>query len=507
MRRFRLTLEASAERLESVRARAAIVLVTLLAVAAVPATASAGRSRDWSVRLFAAPDGGSIRFTTIAEDGAAAGTKSLADGTPKAVYFNGRRLQDLSGRLGVVSSITGLNDRHQAAGYASSNPAARAANLFDPSADASVIPRAFFLSGRTLKRLSMPSVAFGINISGDVVGTFRAQDGLLHAFLWRPGSKGDRRFADLGGGDARALSDPVVPRRGRGRRGARAAAVQSLMTIVGGNSVWQLNIVTGRLTRRLLAPDVFLQSVSNTGLASGGRDLSDMARAALLYDVGRRVLRALNLPDGRSSGFASGISRSTGLMSGSASSDVDQQGVLWRSGGSIFGVPDSLPGVALPPGTTITNVPAVSDTGLFAGFATTPTGEQQGVVVAPSPLTKEPLLLKAWDAYVDQWGSGGSGATVRRFRTEVGEALDHWQRSRRKSACRSLREAAIALAGVSKENYDVELDVLVTDKNLAVAEGEKIARPALAIEVKSAFAEFADELGCPGFKKALGLTR
>lgn len=486
------------------RARAAIVLVTLLAVAAVPATASAARSRDWTVRLFPAADGSDVRFTTIAEDGAAAGTKSLADGTPKAVYFNGRRLQDLSARLGVVSSITGLNDRHQAAGYASSNPAARAVNLFDPSADANVIPRAFFLSGRTLKRLSMPSVAFGINISGDVVGTFRAQDGLLHAFLWRPGSKGDRRFADLGAGDARALSDAVVPRRGRGRRAARAAAVQSLMTIVGGNSVWQLNIVTGRLKRRVLAPDVFLQSVSNTGLASGGRDLPDMARAALLYDVGRRVLRALNLPDGRSSGFASGISRSTGLMSGSASSDVDEQGLLWRPGGSIFGEANSLPGLSLPPGTVITNIPAVSDTGLFAGFATTPTGQQQGVVVAPSPLTKEPLLLKAWDAYVDQWGSGGSGATVRRFRTEVGEALDHWQRSRPKSACRSLREAAIALAGVSKENYDAELDALVTDMNFAVAEGEKIARPALAIEIKAPSPSSPTSSAAPGSRRRSG---
>jgi len=154
-------------------------------------------------------------------------------------------VKDLSPRLGVVSSITGLNDRHQAAGYASSNPAARVANLFGANPDPSIMPRAFFLSGRTLKRLSVPSAAFGINIAGEVAGSFRAKDGLLHGFLWRPGlrkRRGRKTFIDLGVGD--------------------------------------------------------------------------------------------------------------------------QHGLLWRAGGAVISDANSLPGVALPPGTTITNAPAVSDTGL-----------------------------------------------------------------------------------------------------------------------------------------------
>ena len=223
----------------------ASVLITLLAVGAAPATSFGARSHDWSMRLFPAADGSNVRFTTIAEDGAAAGAKFLADGTPRALYFNGKRVKDLSPRLGVVSSITGLNDRHQAAGYASSNPAARVANLFGANPDPSIMPRAFFLSGRTLKRLSVPSAAFGINIAGEVAGSFRAKDGLLHGFLWRPGlrkRRGRKTFIDLGVGD--------------------------------------------------------------------------------------------------------------------------QHGLLWRAGGAVISDANSLPGVALPPGTTITNAPAVSDTGL-----------------------------------------------------------------------------------------------------------------------------------------------
>jgi probable HAF family extracellular repeat protein len=481
-------------------------MALLVAVAALPATASGARSRDWSVRTFSAADGSNIRFSTIAEDGAAAGGKFLADGTPKALYFNGKRLNDLSSRLGVVSAITGLNDRHQAAGYASSNPSVRVVNLFGANPDPSIMPRAFFLSGRTLKRLSVPSAAFGINISGEVVGTFRAKDGLLHGFLWRPTlrkRRGTKTFIDLGVGDARAVNDPVVPRRKRGRRAARAASVQSLMTIVGGNSVWQLNTLTDAVKRRVLAPDIFLQSVSNTGLASGGRDLPDMSRLAMVYEVNRRVMRALNLPGGSSSGFAAGISRSTGLASGSFTSTTEQHGLLWGASGSIIGDANNLPGVSLPPGTLITNTPAVSDTGLLAGFATTPTGQQDGVVVAPTPFTKLPLLLKAWDAYVDQWG--GDGPDVRQVKADVREAFDHWKANRQKLTCKSIKEAAIGLLGVTGSNYHEIFDSIY-ETGAARDQANRIASPALAIEMRSALAEFADEMSCPDFKKELGLA-
>lgn len=469
----------------------------------------AAPSRKWHVRLFSAADGSDIRLTTIAEDGAAAGAKFLADGTPHGIYFDGKRLKDLSSRLGVVSSITSLNDRHQAAGYASSNPAVRVGNLFGANPDPSIMPHAFFLSGRTLKRLSVPSSAFGVNIGGEVAGTFRASDGLLHGFLWRPAlrrRRGTRTFIDLGVGDARALSDPALPRRIPRRRTARAAGVQSLMTVVGGNSVWQLNMLTDAVKRRVLAPDIFLQSVSNTGLASGGRDLPDMTRAALVYDVTRRVTRALLLPGGSSSGFAGGIARSTGLTAGSASSATDQRGLLWSAAGSVIGDVNGLPGVSLPPGTAITNTPAVSDTGLLAGFATTPTGQQEGVVVAPSPFTKLPLFLRAWDAYADQWGFGGDGRDVRQVKADVREAFEHWKKNRRKLTCLSIREAAIGLLGVTKSNFDARFGDLY-EYGYGREQANAIARPAVGIEIRSALAEFADELGCPDFKRELGLAR
>ena len=131
------------------------ILVSLIAVAAAAghlgyggAEPSSGTPRYVSRRS----DGSDIRFTTIAEDGAVAGLKVLPDGTPHALYFDGKRLKDFSSKLGPVSAFTALNDRHQAAGYFSSNPAARVTNLFGANPDPSLMPHAFFMSGKTIKR-------------------------------------------------------------------------------------------------------------------------------------------------------------------------------------------------------------------------------------------------------------------------------------------------------------------------------------------------------------------
>jgi hypothetical protein len=230
-----------------------------------------------------------------------------------------------------------------------------------------------------------------------------------------------------------------------------------------------------------------------------------MSRAAVIYDVARRVVHALNLPGGSSSAFAAGISRSTGLASGSSSSTTDQHGLLWGPGGSVIGDVNTLPGVSLPPGTAITNTPAVSDTGLLAGFATTPTGQQEGVVVAPSPVTKLPLLLKAWDAYVDQWGFGGDGQAVRQVKADIREAFDHFKQARKKLKCRSIKEAAVGLLGVTQSNFDGVFDPLY-ESGYARDKVNAIARPALGIEIRAALAEFADEIDCPDFKQELGLS-
>ncbi|MEA2409094.1 MAG: hypothetical protein QOE69_3213 [Thermoleophilaceae bacterium] len=487
--------------------RAAAVLLTLLVLAALPASALAAPTRTWNARLFASGDGSSIRLTTIAADGAAAGGKFLTDGTPKAVYFNRKRLVSLSGRLGVVSSITSLNDRHQAAGYASSNPAARVANLFGSSTDRSLMPRAFFLSGRKVRRLSVPSAAFGVNISGEVAGTFLAKDGRLHGFLWRPASRARRlkKFIDLGVGDARALSDPPPIRFRRGRRSATAArALPNLMTIVGGNSVWLLNPVTGALKRRELAAEIFLQAVSNTGLASGGQDHSDGTRSPMVYDVGRGVLRMPTLPSDQTSGFAGGISDSTGLTSGSTSTDTSQHGMVWNADGSVLYDPNELPGVDLPPGTEITNTPAVTDTGLLAGLATTPTGVQDGVIVQPPPRAKEPLLIKAFDVYVDSHGSGGSGEDVRRFRKLIHDAVVSYGQSHLRTACRTLRDAAESLKDISSANFDEQFDALY-DNGVSRGQAQDVALPAIAINIRVLVVELGAEMDCKGLREQLGI--
>jgi hypothetical protein len=224
----------------------------------------------------------------------------------------------------------------------------------------------------------------------------------------------------------------------------------------------------------------------------------------LVYDVTRGVLRALNLPDGSSSGFAAAVSRSTGLAAGSASSGTDQHGLLWGPGGSIIGDANTLPGVSLPPGTVITNTPAVADTGLLAGFATTPTGQQQGVLMAPSPFTKLPLLLKAWDAYVEQHGFGGDGETVRQVKADIREAFDHWNANRRKLTCKSIKDAAVGLLGVTQTNFQEVFDSM-SESGIDGGQANAIARPAIGIEMRGALAEFGAELGCPDFKDELGL--
>lgn len=484
------------------RARALAILVTLGAVAALPAPAFGAKTRTWHARLFSSPDGANIRFSTIAQDGAAAGGKFFADGSAQALYFDGRRLRNFGSRLGPVSSFTGLNDRHQAVGYASSNPAARLANLFGANPDPSLMPRAFFMSGRTIKRLSVPSAAFGLNASGDVAGSFRASDGFLHGFLWKPTAR-RRGFVDLGVGDARALSDPNgKPRRARG---AHAAALPAgALTIVGGPVIWTINPIRDAIVRRVLASNIFLQAVSNTGLASGGQDHPDGSRSPVVVDVDSGRVRMPDLPPGAGSGFAGGISKSTGLASGSVGSGAAQHAEVWKAGGQVVGDPNALPGVSLPPGTEIDNTPAISDTGLMAGFATDASGQQDGVVVTPSPLSKAPLLLKAWDAYLDKWGFGKNSAKARRVKVHIKEALDHWKANHPKLACMELKEAPQDVLDTTGFNFDEAFERWY-EHGLDRQRAERLAWPALAVEFRAALAEFGAELDCAGMKKALGL--
>jgi hypothetical protein len=488
-----------------VLARAAALVLALVALALLPEAAGAVRG-TWHAKLISASDGSNIRFSAIAEDGAAAGLKVLPDGTPQAVYFNGKRLKNFGSRLGPVSSFLSLNDRHQAAGYFSANPAARVTNLFGANPDPSIMPHAFFMSGpRTIKRLSVPSAAFAVNISGQVAGTFRASDGFLHAFLWRPLAKSGKRFIDAGVGDARALNDPSV--RARRLRGSAHAAEMGYVgvNLAGGTSIWTVNAANNAVNRRVLQnDDIFLQSVSNTGIASGGEDNADGSVSPLVYDIVRNVVRRLGLPVGVPSGFAGGVARSGRLAGGSSTAGSVQHGRLWFFGGGSQDV-NNLPGLSLPPGTEVTNVPAVSDTGLAAGFATTPTGQQEGVVIAPSPPTKLPLLLAAFEKYLDVHGYGGEGERVRRFKARLRDSLGHWRNNRRKLGCTDVKDAAQDLLDLTNANHK-ELDEELYDRGFGPDRRQEITEPTLGIEVRSALAEYGQELDCDGMKKLLGLA-
>jgi len=127
------------------------------------------------------------------------------------------------------------------------------------------------------------------------------------------------------------------------------------------------------------------------------------------------------------------------------------------------------------------------------------------VVVAPSPFTKLPLFLKAWDAYTDQWGFGGDGRDVRQVEADVRAGLDHWKANRRKLTCLSIAEAVKALVHVTKSNFDANFDSAY-EYGIQRDRAEAMARPALGIEIRSALAEFGAEVGCPGFKQELGLA-
>jgi len=485
--------------------RAGVILVALLVAAVTPAAAAAAPTKLWHMRLFASADGSDIRFTTIAEDGAAAGLRVAPDGTPEALYTDGKKLKNFGSKLGPVSAFTALNDRHQAAGYFSSNPAARVTNLFGSNPDPSLMPHAFFMSGKTIKRITLPSVAFGVNISGWVSGTFRANDGLLHGFLWLPLSKRRPNFADLGPGDARALADLARPRRAASRSlGPYASgAPAGLLTIVGGPTIWLVNPLNGKTTRRTLPEGTFLQSASNTGKASGGQDHLDGSRSPVVYDVARDRVSPLTLPAGREDGFAGGIARSSWFVAGSTSTGTDMRAHFWWSNGRSLGDPNSLPGIELTKGFGITNTPAVADTGLLAGFGTTALGRQEGVIVYPPPYLKLPRLLESFDAYIFLQYPKHSGR-ANAFRRKLKRALKQANRNRKAAACRTMRSAANTFLDIQDAIYDDAVDLWRSEG----ARGERLSdftRSALGIEIRQAIAEFGDELGCKGLKLQLGL--
>ena len=233
---------------------------------------AAAPTKPGTPATIAAPDGADIRLTTIARTKRGRGRQGAADGTPHALYFDGKRLKDFSSKPGPVNSFTGLNDRHQAVGYFASRPGGAGLRTCSARTRTRPHPARLLHVGEDDQALTLPSVAFGVNNAGWVAGTFRTNDGLLHAFLWLPLSKRRPNFADLGAGDARALADPSQPRRLREpQRGPVALSLARHLTIVGGNTVWIVN--------------------SSTGTPGGGRSPGHVPPVGERHGSGRRAAR------------------------------------------------------------------------------------------------------------------------------------------------------------------------------------------------------------------------
>lgn len=466
----------------------------------------------WSADVFAGPEGTDTRLLAISNRGAAAGVRFMADGTPHGIHCDGRRVRDLSPSLGVVSSIAGINDRRELVGYASGNPAARIDNLFETGTDPKLIPHAFFRSGKRVLRLPMPSAATGINQGSEVVGTFRAPDGSLHAFLWRPRLDSERvlrQFVDLGPGSARAISDPLprAARVGPDKPPRPPPSLATVREVIVGTRVWVVSLAEDTVTLVDSPPGLVLSGV-NPSFAVGGEDGIERPRSTML-GFGKS-LAASNLadPPGSSGSTATGTSPGGAIVGRFASADgSESRGALWMRGEALD--VNALPGIGLPAGALVTDASAVNANGLIAATVSLPqpaggVARNAGLRLQPTPATKRPTLMHYFDVYVQAFGDGDGEIDAKdedgvkttddidkkTAKKLLGKAITEFGNGNRKIACNRLERAHNVFDAIAYDNAQ-------KFKLPHVADGSNPAYLAASgVGVIAALEELKKEMGC-----------
>lgn len=339
---------------------AAILLAVVLALAGAAAASSAPRGDIlWA---NAASIKGEFHLTALADDGAAGGTLTLADGTKHAMYFDGAgAFADLSKKAGPGSVATAINDRHQVVGYRSIDKSPSTYDLVNPRVDAAHKPHAFLYGGGKVRLVSQASYATDVDDAGIVVGNFLAADDTEHAFAWFTGGLRwsptlKNRFVDLGFGTANAVTNPTTS--------SKVAVGGSVGSAAG---YWSLDVATGQFTATPLGFEGEVTSLNSSwrGTAFRVPSVADVNQVPLLVDLRNAAQTPVTVP----SPFTS--ARLTSLNdAGVAFGDLFGANGL-AGGGKWVGAAPRNPAASLPKsalrGNTITGVDAATLGGLFAG--------------------------------------------------------------------------------------------------------------------------------------------
>lgn len=372
---------------------AAILLAGLLALAGGAAAASAPRADMFWASATGA--GGDFRLSTVADDGAAAGTLILVDKNNRfshAIYYKGTgtAFTDLNKKVGAGSVAVAINDRHQVVGFGSADTNPTAYDLLNPKVDTAHKPHAFLYSGGKVKRLAQPSIATDVNDAGIVVGNFLA-NGQLHAFAWFTGGLrwspvASSRFIDLGGGTANAITNPTTS--------SKVAIGGSVGTSAG---YFSLDAATGKFTSKALP---FVGEVTTLDAAWGGAgysrpSLTDVTQVPVLVNLQKATQTPVSIPAPYTSAQLNAVNDAGVAYGDLFGADNTQGGSKW------VGRAPQNPAAAFPTaalhGRTITGVTAASLGGLFTGTGT---------------FKNDPWTFIAYPAPADQLASVRAGVTL-----------------------------------------------------------------------------------------------
>ena len=448
------------------------LMLCLIAVAglfaAVGVEAAAKVRSAWQLRALAGPAGSVTQMNGIANTGVAVGTTRLSTGSQHGVVWDGKRFKDINSRLGASSSITGVNDRSQIAGWRSAHATANLTDLLLGRGDSATHPRAFFMSGKTLKVRPEPSAASAVNILGVVTGRFRAADGQLHAFAWRAGGPLPKRgraraaqagaeFVDLGRGDGMAIDhrNTIV--------GNRDGAAGS----------WSYDSSTLTWTFRPAGFQGNLYGIDSFRRAVGARDLPNGQYEPVVLDLARGGTKVLGQPSsaqpqdalirGISAGFYFGLFQRQDNSSGP---------LLWDANGRLVNVQSLVQPASLRVRYRIDSITDVDTNGLMTGVLERQGVGFQGFVLYPPPLQKVDYI----EELVARYGTRSDRRELAKLRRYARLAASSRRKTRRRG-CRGLRSIRSYLA----TEYDN-------------AEGEDDA--GFIDEIGAAVWELEGELGC-----------